>query len=85
MSQQKLMTLSLRLSSRMISLLWALGNAESVKPSMDRIELLKQMPINLELDDVDMVKCSRCEERTPEAEVQSVGSWWLCGICYDDI
>jgi hypothetical protein len=52
---------------------------------MDRIELLKQMPINLELDDVDMVQCSRCEEKTPEAEVQSVGSWWLCGICYDDI
>ena len=52
---------------------------------MDRIELLKQMPINLELDDVDMVQCSRCEERTPESEVQSVGAWWLCGICYDDI
>ena len=69
----------------MISLLWALGNAESARQSMDRLELLKQMPINLELDDVDMIKCSRCEERTPEAEVQSVGSWWLCGICYDDI
>ena len=52
---------------------------------MDRLELLKQMPINLELDDVDTVKCSRCEEKTPEAEVQSVGSWWLCGICYDDL
>jgi formylmethanofuran dehydrogenase subunit E len=69
----------------MISLLWALGNAESVKQLMDRLELLKQMPINLELDDVDMVQCSRCEEKTPEAEVQSVGAWWLCGICYDDI
>jgi formylmethanofuran dehydrogenase subunit E len=52
---------------------------------MDRLELLKQMPMNLELDDTDTIKCSRCEERTPEAEVQSVGSWWLCGICYDDI
>ena len=61
------------------------GSAESAKQSMDRIELLKQMPMNLELDDVDMVQCSRCEDKTPEAEVQSVGSWWLCGICYDDI
>jgi formylmethanofuran dehydrogenase subunit E len=69
----------------MISLLSAHGSAESAKPSMDRIELLKQMPINLQLDDTDTVQCSRCEERTPEAEVQSVGSWWLCGICYDDI
>ena len=53
--------------------------------SMDRLEPLKQMPIYLELDDVDTIKCSRCEEKTPESEVQQVGAWWVCGICYDDL
>ena len=61
------------------------GHVRLMESTMDRLELLKQMPMNLELDDTDTIKCSRCEERTPEAEVQSVGSWWLCGICYDDI
>ena len=33
----------------------------------------------------DTIKCSRCEEATPESELIEVGSWWVCGICYDDI
>ena len=61
------------------------GSVQSVKQLMDRLELLKLMPINLELDDVDMIKCSRCEERTPEAEVQQVHGWWVCGNCYDEL
>ena len=52
---------------------------------MDRLELLKQMPINLELDDPEMIKCSRCEEKTPVAEVVQIATWWVCGICYDDL
>jgi formylmethanofuran dehydrogenase subunit E len=33
----------------------------------------------------DTIKCSRCEEATPESELTEVGAWWVCGICYDDI
>ncbi len=33
-------------------------------------------------DDV-MIKCSRCEQDTPEAELHEVHSWWVNGICYD--
>jgi formylmethanofuran dehydrogenase subunit E len=33
----------------------------------------------------DTIKCSRCEEATPESEVIEVGAWWVCGMCYDDI
>ena len=33
----------------------------------------------------DTIKCSRCEESIPESEAMEVGSWWVCGICYDDI
>jgi hypothetical protein len=40
MSQQKLMTLLQRSSSRTISQLWAHGNAESAKQSMDKDTLL---------------------------------------------
>jgi formylmethanofuran dehydrogenase subunit E len=61
------------------------GNVVNVVQSMDRLELLTQMPINLELDDTDTIKCSRCDERTPEAEILQVGAWWVCGICYDDL
>jgi formylmethanofuran dehydrogenase subunit E len=32
-----------------------------------------------------MVKCSRCEEPTPDSEILELGSWWLCGICWDDV
>jgi len=35
--------------------------------------------------DEDMIKCGRCGDPTPESEVLEVGSWWVCGICYDDI
>jgi formylmethanofuran dehydrogenase subunit E len=35
--------------------------------------------------DDGMIKCSRCEEATPESELHEVHAWWLCGICYDDI
>lgn len=33
----------------------------------------------------DIIKCTRCESPTPESELLEVGSWWLCGVCYDDI
>ncbi len=69
MSQQKLTTLLLRLSSRMINLLSAHGSAESAKPSMAE----------------DMINCSRCTDPTPESELLEVGAWWVCGICYDDL
>jgi hypothetical protein len=69
MSQQKLMTLLQRLSSKMISLLLAHGSAESVKQSMAE----------------DMINCSRCTDPTPESELLEVGAWWVCGICYDDL
>ena len=49
---------------------------------MDRLELLKQMPIQyIE----DTIQCSRCEQPTPESELLEVHAWWLCGICYDDV
>ena len=34
---------------------------------------------------MDTIKCLRCEEQTPEGEAIEVGSWWVCGICYDDL
>ena len=52
---------------------------------MDRLELLKQMPVHIDLDDTNTVQCSRCDERTPETDVHQVGAWWVCGICYDDL
>jgi len=61
------------------------GHVQPMESTMDRLELLKQMPMNLELDHTDTIKCSRCDERTHEAEVQQVGAWWVCGICYDDL
>ena len=33
----------------------------------------------------DLIRCSRCEEDTPQSEVMELGSWWLCGVCYDDV
>ena len=33
----------------------------------------------------DTIKCTRCEQPTHESELLEVGSWWLCGVCYDDI
>jgi hypothetical protein len=33
----------------------------------------------------DTIKCTRCESDTPESELIELGSWWLCGVCYDDI
>jgi formylmethanofuran dehydrogenase subunit E len=33
----------------------------------------------------ETIKCSRCEEPTPESEAMEVGAWWVCGICYDDL
>jgi len=33
----------------------------------------------------DTIKCTRCENDTPESELIELGSWWLCGVCYDDI
>lgn len=35
-------------------------------------------------DDV-MIKCSRCEEATPDSELLKIHAWWVCGICYDDL
>jgi hypothetical protein len=35
-------------------------------------------------DDV-MIKCSRCEAPIPESEAIEVHTWWVCGICYDDL
>jgi formylmethanofuran dehydrogenase subunit E len=32
-----------------------------------------------------MVNCSRCEEPTHDSELMQLGSWWLCGICWDDV
>jgi formylmethanofuran dehydrogenase subunit E len=32
-----------------------------------------------------MIRCSRCEEPTPESELLKVHAWWVCGICYDDL
>jgi formylmethanofuran dehydrogenase subunit E len=43
------------------------------------------MPIHLELDDTDTIKCSRCEEKVPEAEIMQVHAWWVCGNCYDEL
>ena len=34
---------------------------------------------------MDTIKCSRCGDAVSEDEVIEVGSWWVCGICYDDI
>ena len=39
---------------------------------------------NVQLEE-ETVKCSRCEQPTPESEVLELGAWWLCGICYDDL
>jgi len=33
----------------------------------------------------ETIKCTRCESDTPESELIELGSWWLCGVCYDDI
>ena len=33
----------------------------------------------------DTIKCSRCETDTPESEIMELYTWWLCGICYDDV
>jgi formylmethanofuran dehydrogenase subunit E len=34
---------------------------------------------------MDTIKCSRCDDAIPEGEALEVGSWCVCGICYDDI
>ncbi len=39
----------------------------------------------VQLMDEDTIKCSRCEDPTPESEVMEVGAWWVCGMCYDDL
>jgi formylmethanofuran dehydrogenase subunit E len=31
------------------------------------------------------VQCSRCSAETPESEILELGSWWVCGICWDDL
>jgi formylmethanofuran dehydrogenase subunit E len=52
------------------------------------IYLLKKdinMTQNDEQLEEDTIQCSRCEEHTPESEVIELGSWWVCGICYDDL
>jgi formylmethanofuran dehydrogenase subunit E len=33
----------------------------------------------------NMIKCSRCEEPTPESELLELHAWWVCGICYDEL
>jgi hypothetical protein len=33
----------------------------------------------------DTINCSRCEAPTPESELLELLSWWVCGICYDDL
>lgn len=33
----------------------------------------------------DTIKCSRCETDTPESEIMQLYTWWICGICYDDV
>jgi formylmethanofuran dehydrogenase subunit E len=43
--------------------------------------LMESMMIEYEV----MIRCSRCEEPTPESELLKVHAWWVCGICYDDI
>ncbi len=35
--------------------------------------------------DEDTIKCSRCEDPTPESELMEVHAWWVCGMCYDDL
>ena len=50
---------------------------------MDRAEFMK-MHFNVDLIG-ETIKCSRCEKDTPESEVLEVGSWWVCGVCYDDL
>jgi formylmethanofuran dehydrogenase subunit E len=32
-----------------------------------------------------MIKCSRCEEPTPESELLELHAWWVCGNCYDEL
>ena len=33
----------------------------------------------------DTINCTRCDDPTPESELMELASWWICGICYDDI
>jgi formylmethanofuran dehydrogenase subunit E len=40
---------------------------------------------NVQLEEEETIKCSRCEQPTPESEVLELGAWWLCSICYDDL
>ena len=38
-----------------------------------------------EISGEDMVDCTRCETPTPDSELIELGSWWVCGTCFDDI
>lgn len=49
---------------------------------MAQVSIVREVKMVLE---EDTVECSRCETATPESEVIELGSWWLCGICYDDV
>ena len=33
----------------------------------------------------ETIDCTRCGEPTPESELMELLSWWVCGICYDDL
>jgi formylmethanofuran dehydrogenase subunit E len=33
----------------------------------------------------ETIDCTRCGEPTPESELIEMLSWWVCGICYDDL
>jgi formylmethanofuran dehydrogenase subunit E len=48
------------------------GNVPSAKQLMAEVE-------------EETIKCSRCEDPTPVAEVIQVATWWVCGICYDEL
>ena len=55
------------------------GNVPSAK------QLMAKEFITLAHYPESLIKCSRCEDLTPESELLELHAWWVCGICYDEL
>jgi len=56
-----------------------LGNVLNVK------QLMVKEFITLAHYPESLIKCSRCEDLTPESELLELHAWWVCGNCYDEL